>query len=97
VSRAALAGAVVLFAALLVAYAAAVATGLPIVHPEREAVEPLAVFTKAVEAVGALAALHLLRRPAPAARPIPLGLTALIGVFGALAALASSGGHGHGA
>jgi hypothetical protein len=49
------------FAALLVAYALAVTTGLPFLHPEPEPIDGLALFTKAVEATGLVAATHLLR------------------------------------
>ncbi len=42
---------------LLAGYALAVATGVPLLHPEREQVDGLALATKAVEAVGLLAAL----------------------------------------
>jgi hypothetical protein len=47
---------------LLGAYALAVTTGLPLLHPEPEPVEGLAVFTKAIELIGLLAAWSLLRR-----------------------------------
>lgn len=50
------------FAGLLVAYLLAVATGLPALHPEPEPVDWLAAFTKAIEAVGLLAAADSLRR-----------------------------------
>ena len=64
------AAALLTFAGLLVSYALAITTGIPLLHPEREPVEGLAVATKAIEAAGALAALHLLRpRTVPAARP----------------------------
>jgi hypothetical protein len=49
------------FAALLAAYALAVTTGLPFLHPEPEPVDGLALFTKAVELTGLAAAAHLLR------------------------------------
>jgi hypothetical protein len=48
--------AVVLLLGFLAAYAAAITTGLPLVHPEVEPVEGLAVFTKVVEALGATTA-----------------------------------------
>ena len=51
-----LACASVAFAGLIAAYAVAVTTGLPLVHPEAEPVGGLALATKAVEAVGLLAA-----------------------------------------
>ena len=47
---------------LLAAYALSVTTGLPLLHPEPEPVEGLAVFTKAIELIGLLAAWSLLRR-----------------------------------
>ena len=66
VSTAALAGAIALFAGLLVSYGFAVTTGLPLLHPHAEAVDGLPLFTKAVEVLGLLAAASLLshRRPA---------------------------------
>jgi CHASE2 domain-containing sensor protein len=58
-----LAGAALVFAGLLASYALAVTTGLPVLHPEREAVDGLALFTKAIEAIGLVTAASLLRRP----------------------------------
>ena len=66
VSAAALAGATALFAGLLVSYGFAVTTGLPLLHPDAEAVDGLALFTKAVEVLGLLAAASLLSRRRPA-------------------------------
>ena len=51
------------FAGLIASYVAAVATGLPVLHPEREAVDGLALFTQTVERVGLALAAGLLRRP----------------------------------
>ena len=48
-------------AGLLVAYALAITTGLPLLHPEPEPVEGLALVTKAIEAAGLVAAWSLLR------------------------------------
>jgi hypothetical protein len=48
---------------LLASYLLAVTTGLPVFHPNPEPVEGLALATKAIEAVGVLAAWSLLRRP----------------------------------
>ena len=45
---------------LLVSYALAVTTGGPVLHPEVEPVEGLALATKAIEAIGLLAAVSLL-------------------------------------
>ena len=50
-------------AGLIVAYLFAVTTGLPFLHPEVDPVDGLALFTKAIEAVGLLVALDLLSRP----------------------------------
>jgi len=72
----ALTGAAAVFAGLLVSYALATTTGLPVLHPDPEPVDGLALATKAIEAVGLLAALHLLRRGRPAvaaALPQPRG------------------------
>jgi hypothetical protein len=58
---------------LLGAYALAVTTGLPLLHPETEPVEGLALVTKAIEAVGLIAAWSLLNERSstwtPLARP----------------------------
>jgi hypothetical protein len=53
---------------LIASYALAVTTGVPVLHPEVEGVDGLALFTKAIEAVGFVLAASLVRRPA-------LGLT----------------------
>ena len=58
-----LAGAALVFAGLLASYALALTTGLPVIHPEREALDGLALFTKAIEAIGLVTAATLLRRP----------------------------------
>lgn len=66
-SQAALLAAVAVFAGLIVSYVLAVTTGVPVLHPERETVDGLALFTKAVEALALVVAageLHL-----PALRP----------------------------
>jgi len=68
-SAAASAAAAATFAGLLVSYALAVTTGLPVLHPEPEAVAGLALLTKAIEAAGLLAALRLLP-------PTPKGILA---------------------
>ena len=60
-SRIARAAAAATFAGLIASYALSVTTGLPVLHPEVESVDGLALFTKAVEAVG-LAALLRERR-----------------------------------
>jgi hypothetical protein len=58
-----LACAMVTLLGLLASYLLAVTTGLPVFHPNPEPVEGLALATKAIEAVGVLAAWSLLRRP----------------------------------
>jgi len=57
-----LAGASLLLAGLVAAYGLAVTSGLPVLHPEAEPVEGLAVVTKAVELLGLVAAAHLVLR-----------------------------------
>jgi hypothetical protein len=64
-SQETLLAAVVVFAGLIAAYAVVVVHGLPVLHPEREELDGLALFTKAVEAGGLLLAASLGRRPAP--------------------------------
>jgi hypothetical protein len=51
------------FAGLIASYAVVLTTGFPVLHPEPEAVDALALFTKAIEAVGLVLAGGLLRRP----------------------------------
>jgi hypothetical protein len=87
-----LAAAALALAGSLAAYGAAVTTGLPLVHPDPEPVEGLALATKALEAAGLAAAVG--SRRAPAAGPVPIGLVGLVATFSALAALALSGAHG---
>jgi hypothetical protein len=57
---------------LIVSYALAVTSGLPILHPAPEPVTGLALVTKAVETVGLLAASHLLWRGRTAVAVIQL-------------------------
>jgi hypothetical protein len=61
VARAPLVPAAALLGSLLVAYALAITTGVPLLHPEPEPVEGLALVTKAIEAAGLVAAWTLLR------------------------------------
>jgi voltage-gated potassium channel Kch len=53
-------------AGLIGSYALAITSGVPVLHPEPEPVTGLALFTKAVEIAGLLAASHLLWRGRPA-------------------------------
>lgn len=66
VSRNAVLAAGALLAGLVVAYAFAVTTGVPVLHPDVEPADELGLTTKAVELAGLAAALHLAapRRPA---------------------------------
>ena len=66
----ALAGAAAVLAGLIVSYVLAITTGLPVLHPEPEPVTALALFTKAVEALGLLAATHLLWSARTTAAPL---------------------------
>ena len=61
-SASALGAAGVILAGLLVSYALAVTSGVPVLHPDPEPVDGLALFTKGVELAGLLAATHLLLR-----------------------------------
>jgi hypothetical protein len=56
-----LAGAALVLFGLLVSYALAATTGFPVLHPEPEPVDGLALATKAIETVGLVTALSLLR------------------------------------
>ena len=58
--RAALVAAVAVFAGLIVSYALATTTGFPVLHPDVEAVDGLALFTKAIEVGGIAAATGLI-------------------------------------
>ena len=64
-SRTAAAAAAAVLVGLLVAYAFAVTTGVPVLHPDVEPADGLGLATKAVELVGVAAALLLVspRRP----------------------------------
>ena len=65
-SPTALRGSAVVLVGLLVSYVLATTTGLPLLHPDVEPVDSLALATKAIEVVGLLAAVHLLVRGRPA-------------------------------
>jgi hypothetical protein len=63
-------GAALVLAGLLGSYALATTTGLPLLHPQPEPVDGLALATKAFEAVGLVTAVHLLwLRPAASRTP----------------------------
>jgi hypothetical protein len=67
-TRLAAAAAAATFAGLLLAYALAVTSGVPVLMPHPEPVDGLALATKAVELIGLAAALSLLE-PLPLPRP----------------------------
>ncbi len=70
----ALAGAATVLAGLLGAYVLATTTGLPLLHPEPEPLDGLALATKAIESVGLGVAVALLGRRRPTlALPHPKG------------------------
>jgi hypothetical protein len=71
--RRGIAGAAILFVGLISSYALATTTGLPVLHPDPEPVDGLAVATKAIEAVGLLAATRLLWRPIAVTQTHPKG------------------------
>jgi hypothetical protein len=62
-SRFVVVGATAIFFGLILSYALVITTGVPVLHPDVEATNGLALFTKTVEAVGLLTAASLLRRP----------------------------------
>jgi drug/metabolite transporter (DMT)-like permease len=53
----------VVLAGLIASYALVITTGFPVLHPEPEAVDAPALFTKAIEAIGLVLAASVLRRP----------------------------------
>jgi hypothetical protein len=74
-SRGPLVGAAAVLAGLLGSYVLATTAGLPLLHPQPEPVDGLALVTKAFEAVGLVAAMSLAwRRPALALTSRPKGL-----------------------
>jgi hypothetical protein len=72
-SRLALAAAACAFVGLLASYALAISSGLPVLHPEPEPIDALALVTKAIEAFGLAAASSLLWRPATTSNLHPKG------------------------
>jgi hypothetical protein len=62
-SQLALLGTAAVFAGLIASYALVATTGVPILHPDVEAVDGLALFTKAIEGVGLVTTATLVRRP----------------------------------
>jgi hypothetical protein len=75
--RPAAAAAALTLAGLLVSYALVVWHGLPVLHPETEPVDALALATKAIEGVGLVLAASLVGRPHRAAHfPLEEGVRA---------------------
>ena len=72
-SRLAVAVAAATFGGLLASYALATTTGFPVLHPDSEPVDGLALATKAIEALGLLAATSLLWRPSSVSLSHPKG------------------------
>ena len=72
-SQIALAGTAAVFVGLIASYALAITTGLPVLHPDVEVFDGLALFTKAVEAIGLVTAASLVRRPSLLTYPQPKG------------------------
>ena len=72
-STLALAAAGATLSGLLVSYALAITTGVPVLHPHVEPVEGLALATKAIEAVGLLTTTSLLLRRVAIAHTRPKG------------------------
>jgi hypothetical protein len=64
-----LVGAVAVFAGLIGSYLLATTSGFPLLHPDREPVDSLALVTKAIEVVALLATVHLLWHARPALAP----------------------------
>ena len=101
-SRPGLIAAALVLAGLLIAYVFAVTTGVPVLQPEPEPVEFVAVVTKVVELVGLVAALDLLRSQRvgsgaqTAPQRVPLTVLAFVALFSAFVALELSGDHAHG-
>jgi hypothetical protein len=62
-SQLALLATAAVFAGLIAAYVLVLTTGVPVLHPDVESVDGLALFTKAVEATGFVAAAGLIARP----------------------------------
>jgi hypothetical protein len=65
-----LTGAAAVLAGLIVSYALAITTGVPVLHPDPEPVAGIAVFTKLVELAGLFAAADLLSNRFPALRRV---------------------------
>jgi hypothetical protein len=69
----ALVGAAGVLAGLIGSYALAVTTGFPLLHPEAEPVDSLALATNSIEVVGLVSAATVIQRPALALTLQPKG------------------------
>jgi hypothetical protein len=69
------AAAALVFAGLLLSYALVLTSGVPLLHPEPEGVDALALLTKAVEVIGLAVALDLIRSRRIAQLPFSLTRT----------------------
>jgi hypothetical protein len=56
-------GAAVIIAGLILSYMLVITTGVPVLHPDVEGVNGLALFSKTIEVLGLIAASSLTRRP----------------------------------
>jgi hypothetical protein len=75
--RTSAAGAALTLTALLVSYGLVAWHGLPVLHPETEPLDAIALVTKAIEAMGLVLALSLVDRPRRAAHfPLEKGVRA---------------------
>ena len=72
-SRVAVGAAAALLGGLLASYLLAVTTGLPVLHPDPEPLDGLALATKAIETAGLLVATSLLWHPVAVIAPQPKG------------------------
>ena len=70
-SLAPVAAACLVLAGLVVAYALATTTGVPVLHPEAEPVDGLGLATKAIELAGLAMALGLVVRARPGSLLVP--------------------------
>jgi hypothetical protein len=61
---------------LIASYVLAITTGVPVLHPDVEAVDGFALSTKVVEGLGAVAAMSLMRRKSFAPLTQPKGTPA---------------------
>ena len=73
-SRVVFAATAVVLAGLIGSYVLAVTTGVPLLHPEVEPVDGLALVTKAIEVAGLGAVISLLWRRAGVFTPQPKGI-----------------------